>query len=125
MDNVSVLGFLKLPIDLAAQRYDPLFDFDTDAIGGTFLLPFQDFDGACSDLIVPALRVQRQADLDFLSNRSDAFDTPRGALCSCLLGIARDKAGQSDNTSVRGDTDMGGVDRGFEFEFIEYVTPKL
>ena len=111
MDDVSGLDFLKLPIDLAGQRYDPLFDFDTDAIGGT--------SG------VRARRVRRQADLDLLRNRGDAFDTPRGALCSCLLGIARDKAGQSDNTSVRGDTDMGGVDRGFEFEFIEYVTPKL
>ena len=66
-----------------------------------------------------------QADLDLLRNRRDAFDTPGGAFCGCLFCIARDKAGQRDNTAIRGHADMGGVDSGLEFEFIEYITPKL
>jgi hypothetical protein len=94
-------------------------------ICGTSGLPFQDFDGARSDLVVRARRVRRQADLDLLRNRGDAFDAPYGAFCGCLLGIAGDKAGQCNNTGIRGHADMGGVDGGLEFEFIEYIAPKL
>jgi len=56
---------------------------------------------------------------------SDALDAPGGAFRRRFLGVARHEAGQGDDTVVGSHADMGGVDAGLEFEFVEHVLPKL
>src|SRR6516165_11681962 len=116
---------LKLPIDVAGQRHHTLLDFDFYAVGRDSDLPFQDVDCTCCDLVVRAFRIGRQADLDFFGDRFDSFDPPRGALRHGLLGVAGDKAGQGDHTSICSYPDMGGIDARFELELVENVLPKL
>src|SRR6516165_9875496 len=118
-------GLLKLPIDVAGQRHHTLLDLDLDPVGGDSDLPLQDVDCACCNLVVRAFRIRRQAHLDFLGDRPDPFDAPRGALRHRLLDVARHKAGQGDHTVIRSYADMGGIDAGLEFELVENVLPKL
>src|SRR6516162_1728795 len=92
--NLLGIVFLILPIDIAGQRHDPLLNLHADAIGRKADLPFQYIDRACGDLVIRALRVRRQAHLDLFGDRLNALHPPRGALCSCFLSVARDKAGQ-------------------------------
>jgi hypothetical protein len=80
---------------------------------------------AGGDLVICAFGVRRQAYLDLLGDRLDAFDPPSGALRGCFLGVIRHKAGKGDDTSIRGHTDMGGIDAGLEFELIENILAKL
>ena len=114
-----------MPIDLAGQRHHALFDLDRDALGRDPDLPLQDVDRARGDLVVGALRIRRQAHLDFLGDRPHPLDPPGGALRRRLLGVARRKAGQGDDPVIRGHPDMSGIDAWLEFELVDNVLPEL
>ena len=100
------LIMLKMPADFAGQRDPAVLHGDLYRIQGDGGVPGQPVNGGSGDILVAALHIEGQLDLDLVGDGLHALHAKRRSLSALLLGEALHMAGQSDDALVRGDADV-------------------
>jgi len=110
---------LIVPAHFTAKADPAILHLHRNGFRGHNSAPVEKADGASSDFVIGGFLVFGEPNLDLVGDPPDTFDAPGGFLRRQLLDITLDMPGQRYHPRFDTHTDIGGVDSGFEIQFIK------
>src|ERR1700678_2543718 len=111
-------GFLLIvPFDVATEGDPSLFDAHLDSVARNGRVPGETLDRRGRDVLIAAVDVEWEFDLDFLGHRFHAFDPSRRLFGGELLREVLNVAVERHDAIMGGDADMSGIHARFPTEF--------